>query len=330
MHIRSMGRGASESTLDTPVARRGAKADALDGSDRYEQYKRDHINILYLTDKSDVKEAAYFIKRELKPSGIGLDLETAAKAGRFGSFNGAIRTIQIGLDEPERGIRPVQFLLDCFSVDPTPILPLLRTENVEKQIHYMDFEQEWAMLHLGITIGNVYDTCIAMQVIQKKLKDMPIEEAQKLIPGWEKHNNKLSTLAELYMGLELPKENQASDWGREILTPDQKVYAAMDVAIMPGEDGLAGRLKEIAERVGVTEDIESRIAWVTGKIKDRVAKAKESKDDDAKRLTRAVKRTRTREELERVVVASRQMTLLADNAEAFADLVRERRADLVA
>lgn len=325
-----MGRGAGESTLETPVQRRGDGGEAADNSARYEQFKREHINILYLTDKSDVREAAYFVKKELDPKFVGLDIETAAKAGRFGSFNGAIRTIQLGFEEPDRGIEPVQFEIDCFRADPSPFLPLLRTRNVEKQIHYMDFEQEWAMLHLGITIGQVYDTCIAGQVIQKALKAMPLEEAQELVPGWEPHNNKLSTLASRYMGLDLPKDNQASDWGREILTPDQKVYAAMDVAIMPGEDGLAAKLKQIAEVVGVSKDIDNRIAWVTGKIKERVAKAKESKNDDAKRLTRAVKRTRTKEELDRVVVAARQMTLLADNADAFDTLVRERRRELVA
>lgn len=324
-----MGRGSGEALLDAPVKNRSNKKSGkreLTGAERYEKFRDEHLKVLYLTDDKSVSEAASYI-RKLDPKIISVDFETASKRGHFGSFNGSLRTIQLGFHEPERGIGPLQVIIDCHRCSPRPFLPMLRTRNSEKQIHYMDFEQEWAMLHLGISIGQVYDTCIAGQVIQKKLKSMPLEEAQKLVPGWEPHNNKLATLTERYLGLELPKENQASDWGQESLTPDQLVYAAMDVATLPA---LTEKLKEMAEKVGVTEDIDRRIAWVRGKIAERVEKAKAAQSDDSKRLVRAMKRARTTEELDRVLHVSRQMTILAENGPELQELYRERKKELAA
>lgn len=294
--------------------------------ERFQRLTREKLNVAYLCDDTSVKEAAKLVE-ELNPTSVSLDFETASKNGRFGSFNGSLRLIQIGLDEPERGIEPIQFVIDCHRASPKPFLKLLRSRDVEKQIHYMDFEQEWALLHLGTSIGNIYDTCIAFQVIQKELKEMPQEEAQRLVPGWEPHNNKLATLMERYLGMRMPKENQASDWGRKDLRPDQLVYASMDVAALPP---LAAEIKRIAKRVGCEDKIDKRIAWVKQKIAERVERAKEANNDDTMRVIRAMKRARTREELEELRIAARQMTVVAENAKQLQEAYRERKRALAA
>jgi len=345
----------------------------MTNADRYQKFMKEHLRVIYLTTDEEVKATAKYI-RSLEPSLVGLDVETASKNGSFGTFNGSLRTIQLGFDEPERGIGPLQVVIDCHSCDPRPFLPLLRTRNVEKQIHYMDFEQEWALLHLGISIGQIYDTCIASQEIQKGLKEVAKKEglkaaqkidpdwapkrsakdedeegarlrqimdeeglkaAQKILPNWEPHRNKLSTLATNYLHLELPKENQVSDWGRKELQADQLVYAAMDVATLPE---LTEKLKEVAakltsttkqgEEISVTEAIDRRIAWVKTKIYERATKRKRENNDDTKRLARAVKRATTRDELDRIAACSRQMTILAENSSDLAELLKERRREL--
>lgn len=323
-----MGRGGATETLGSVVApsRTDSGAAVQTPEDRFAEFTAENLNVVYLRTDAEVRRAAAEVKA-LDPTVVALDFETASKNGKFGSFNGSLRLIQIGLDEPERGIAPRQYVIDCFHADPKPFLGLLRSRKVEKQIHYMDFEQEWSLLHLGTSIGNIYDTCIAFQVIQRELGDMDPAEAERRLPGWEKHNNKLATLMEQYMGMRMPKDNQASDWGREKLSADQLVYATMDVAALPP---LVSEVRRIAKQVGCEQKIDRRIAWVKGKIAERVEAAQLANGDDARRLERAIKRANSLEELERVERAGRQMTVLAANSAQIRQLYNERKQALAA
>lgn len=286
--------------------------------------QREKMNVHYLTTDAEVREWVGKIKA-MNPKVLAVDFETASKNGRFGSTNGALRLIQLAVDEPERGIEPTQVVIDCFHADSGPVKDLFRDPEIEKQIHYMDFEQEWAQLHIGAQIKNVYDTCIASRVIQNKLQSMSAEEAEQVLPGWEKHDNRLATLLRNYLGLEMPKENQASDWGREELSSAQAVYATMDVVTLPP---LVREIKALAERAGATETVESRTRWIGGKIAERVRARRQGTEDDSARLGRALARASTRDDLERIWSSGRQMTIFSSNMSELKKLYREKRSKL--
>lgn len=305
MHLRLMGRTGSNAASMQLQEMRPAPAVADSAESRFRALQEEKINLHFASSDEEVVRLVEMIKA-MNPKVLAVDFETATKNGRFGSANGALRLIQLGIDEP--GKEPMQVVIDCFHADPGPVRDLFRDEAIEKQIHYMDFEQEWAQLHLGAEIRNVYDTCLAFQTIQKKLAGMDPEEAEKVLPGWQKHDNRLATLLRNYLGLEMPKENQASDWGREKLRPSQIVYATMDVVTLPL---LVEKVKEIAERAGASKDVENRTSWVGRKIKERVRDFRASRDDDSERVLRAMSRCRNRQELDRLYTSARQMTLFA-------------------
>jgi len=326
-----MGRGGSPQEAATlEVARgsgrrrvRGAHG-PLDAAERWQRFVREKLNVVYINSDAEAKRVAKVI-RELKPTRVGVDFETASKNGHFGTANGTLRTIQLGFDEPERGIRPMQVIIDCHHADPKPFLWLFRSRDIEKEIQYMDFEQEWALTHLGVSIQNIYDTCIAAQVIRKKLKDMPEKEVRRIIPNGLHENNKLGTLTRHFLDMEMPKENQRSDWSRPQLRSDQVVYAAMDVAVM---FPITDELKRIARKIDLDGEIDRRHGWIRKRIGERAERLMERHSDDAQRLMRAMHRARDLDELKRVWKLSRQMTVFAPHAKAVAEYYRARRKEL--
>lgn len=294
---------------------------------RWEDLKQEKINILYCQTQEELDSAMRTLV-ELDPQSIALDFETSSKNGRFGSTNGALRLIQIGVDDKENGIPPTQVIIDCLRVNPGASLrKLLRSNSIEKQIHFMDFEQEWAQVHLGTKINNVYDTCLAFQEIQKTLEGMDPEEAEGALPGWSKHRNTLAALVKNYMGMDMPKEEQASDWGRKDLSADQVVYATMDVVCLPP---LAERIKKIAEQTGATDGIRKRSKWVSRRIAERTEKRMKYNSDDSARFLRAIRRARSTEELQQLRDLSRQLTIYAKNREDMNNAYRKRREELSA
>jgi len=321
-----IGKGGEACARRRSAHARPQRSHALTPAERFESFTRSKLNVIYVDSDAEAKRMAKLV-RELEPSFIGLDFETASKNGHFGSLNGSLRTIQIGLDEPERGITPVQIVIDCHRADPAPFRSLLRSRQVEKLIHYMDFEQEWALMHLGVSIGNIYDTCIAGQEIRKKLRELEEDDVKRLVPGGIHVNNKLATLVSHYCGMEMPKENQASDWSQEQLRPDQVVYAAMDVATMPL---IASELKRLASALGIEKEIDKRIAWVKKRIADRVERLQQQNSDDAGRIATALLRAETKDELERIWRARRQMTVFAEHSEQLQEIYGNRRKELSA
>jgi ribonuclease D len=319
-----MGRGGG-TTAEAPATRlRGEGQSELSPSDRFIELQREKINLHYLTTEEEVREWVGKIQ-DLKPKVLAVDFETVSKNGRFGAANGALRLVQLAVDEPERGIEPTQIVIDCFHADPGPVASLFRDPEIEKQIHYMDFEQEWSQLHIGAKIANVYDTCLAFQTIQKKLGSMDPQEADRALPGWTKHDNRLATLLKKYQGLEMPKENQVSDWGREDLDASQVIYATMDVVTLPG---LVSEVKRIADRVDAHSDVADRTEWVAKKINQRVRNTRQAVEDDSARLSRALARAASITELDQVWSSRRQMTIYSTEAVALRNEYQQRRKQL--
>lgn len=295
-------------------------------AERWESFKEEKVNIIYCQTAEELDKAMKHIQ-DLSPSSIALDFETSSKNGRFGSTNGALRLIQIGVEDKEAGIEPVQVIIDCLKVNPGGSLrKLLRSSSIEKQIHYMDFEQEWAQIHLGTKINNVYDTCLAFQEIQRKLDGMSEEEAKRALPGWSgRHRNTLAALTHHYMGMDMPKEEQASDWGRPELSADQVIYATMDVAILPP---LTEKIKQIAKQTGSEDNIRRRSKWVSRRISERSEAKMRYNPDDSSRALRAVRRARSLDELQSLKELSRQLTIYGQNREEVNQAYRKRQSEL--
>jgi hypothetical protein len=321
-----MGRGGNKILQKSIQAHSSRGKEAVSN---YQKFKKDKLNIIYLTTDQQVKEVAKLI-RQINPQLMSLDLETASQSAGFGpakgSFSGTIRTIQLGLDEPERGIKPMQILIDCHKASPRPFVPFLRSRGIEKQIHFLDYEQSWSLTQLGTSIGQIYDTRLAYYVIQRKLKKMSDQEIQAVFPEYRPHSNRLDDLTKNLMGIELPKTNQASDWGKQQLSPDQLIYAAMDVAILPE---LTRKVKENASKLGLEKEIDLEIEKRKQQILNQVENAKQKNNDDSKRVIRALGRCRTKAELQRCLEVSKQMTILAENQSEVINIYKEKRNDLL-
>jgi ribonuclease D len=313
-----MGRARNLNLLRRPHRRA-----ALSTAERYQEFARQNLRVRYLTSNREVRETVRELTA-LAPAQLSVDFETTSKNGRWGVMNGSLSLVQLGVNELARGIEPQQWLIDCQQCDPRPFVGLLEDPDVEKLIHFLDFELEWSKVHLGArTITPIYDTCLAWQVINKKLKGLPAAEVQALIPGWEKHNAKLGTLVERYLGLEIPKDDQASNWGRRPLAAHQIIYAATDVAVLPA---LVARTRAYADTLGVSADITSRITYVKSRVHQRVGAAARSRHDDLTRVSLALERARNHSELDAIWQASRQMTLSAPSSERVRELYEQQLA----
>lgn len=296
----------------------------LTGEQRYQLFRDNNLSVRLLTDDRSVKEAIAYIE-ELNPTVLAVDYETARKRNSYGALNGTIRLIQLGVHEPQRGIENQQFIIDCHRADPAPVKRLFKNSEIEKQVHYLDFETEWTLTHLGCNFNNLYDTCAAWAVIQKELREMAPEERERVMPGWEKHNNKLVTIAEKTLGISIPKEEQGGYWERADLTADQIIYAAMDVAILPE---ITRRTKEAAERVGASDKVASRIDWLQGKVAARVKAKSPEELDDSLRVSETLERASSVEQLDRLWLVSHQVPVAAKNRGRLRQFYRKRRREL--
>jgi ribonuclease D len=96
---------------------------------------------------------------------------------------------------------------------PAPRLKALLTDpGVIKIFHFARFDVGMLLAHLNIVCEPVYCTKIASRLVRTYT---------------DRHG--LKDLCRELLGVELSKEQQSSDWGAEVLTPEQQRYAANDV-----------------------------------------------------------------------------------------------------
>lgn len=256
--------------------------DPEDADELFKLYQESRLNYRVLDSDDEVQQLVDAIE-EYGIEQIALDFETpCGRDGEYGVSEGRLRTIQIGIRHLAfNGYR--QWIIDCDKADPRPLRKILKSRKIEKVIHYSPFEQEWSIAHLGCEISNVYDTCLAAQSINKEFGrwlDDPKRgrvAVERVVEGWERQEPQakpasLSTLALNYLGLNITKEEQESDWGAE-LDEAQLRYAATDV-VLPLD--LAGGLRKIAEEQRITK----RIDWRCGKAR---SEAREELGDYQKR-----------------------------------------------
>ena len=143
----------------------------------------------------------------LRAEVLAVDIETTG----LDPYTAKIRLIQIAALE-----LPV-LVIDVFKAPEAieALRPLFSGDTV-KTFQNGKFDLKF-LTQAGVTIeGQIFDTMIAAQLLQAGLQRAA----------------SLSAIVKTYLGEELPKEEQQSDWGTESLTKSQVQYSANDAAIL--------------------------------------------------------------------------------------------------
>jgi ribonuclease D len=110
---------------------------------------------------------------------------------------------------------------------------LLANPQVLKIFHYGRFDIAVMLHYLHVRTAPVYCTKIAAKLVRTFT---------------ERHG--LKDLCRELLGVEISKQQQTSDWGQSLLTPEQMSYAASDVLHL---HALREKLNALLEREGRTE-----------------------------------------------------------------------------
>lgn len=170
----------------------------------------------------------------------------------------------VGIDTETTGLNPRRdrvrlltlsvpgktWLVDCFEVDPRPLFPVLQDRTLTG--HYLQFDLGM-LWELGFRPGRAECTMLLAQLLSASGT-----ETRK---GW----HSLAQVAQRTLGIELPKEQQKSNWAGR-LSQEQWDYAARDAEILlPLRE--AQRAEIDAAGMAMSADIESRslpaIAWMS-------------------------------------------------------------------
>jgi DNA polymerase-1 len=139
---------------------------------------------------------------------VGLDCETTD----LDPYKGDIRLTQLSDDQHTYVIDHKHFHGPSGY---QPLKQLLESSKPRTICHHSKFEQKWLLHKLGIRLGGIFDSMLASQLIDFNRKS---------------HN--LATLAKTYLGIELDKSLQSSDWTGD-LSENQLQYAVRDSQVLP-------------------------------------------------------------------------------------------------
>jgi ribonuclease D len=121
----------------------------------------------------------------------------------------------------------IQINRDSFQESPN-LVRLLEDDSILKIFHFARFDVALLYETFGILTKNIYCTKIA----------------SKLARTYTERHGLKSVCMELF-GIEISKKEQSSDWGKAVLTEEQKLYAANDVLYL---HLIRERLDKILER----------------------------------------------------------------------------------
>lgn len=157
-----------------------------------------------LLSKGDLPEQA---AREMAASGeVGLDCEMMG----LNPIRDRLCTVQI---TSEKG---TPYVIQVRENEPAPNLKaLLENEAVVKIFHFARIDIRYIKERMGIRTNNIFCTKIASRLARTYT---------------DRHG--LKELVREFIGDQMDKSNQASDWGREELSPEQLRYAADDVVYL--------------------------------------------------------------------------------------------------
>jgi DNA polymerase-1 len=147
---------------------------------------------------------------DLRDAGlVALDLETTGLDPRKDS----IRLLSLATID-------ATYTMDCRSVDPAELFPLLTEVTVVAHNALFDLG---FLSPLGFVTGKVADTMIISQELHAGAKVEPLKRGQT--------SHSLDSVVKRELGLELDKTHQSSDWS-SVLTPEMIEYAARDVEVL--------------------------------------------------------------------------------------------------
>jgi Ribonuclease D len=162
-----------------------------------------------ITDAAALSEAC----RELSAEPIlGFDTETT----ELDPYKGELRLVQLG---GRKSTVVIDLRAFTNPSDLAPLKNLLSAETPRKIAHNAKFDSKWVGHHLGVEVGGVFDTYLASQLIAA---------------GDSDRRHGLADVSQFFLGTEMDKAEQLSDWSAAELSASQIEYAARDAAIMPG------------------------------------------------------------------------------------------------
>ncbi|HZS07741.1 MAG TPA: DNA polymerase [Blastocatellia bacterium] len=160
---------------------------------------------------------------------IGFDTETTG----LDPHTSKLRLMQFAASSGGEAGEQAAYVIDCFSLTREqlrPVLELLAAARPVKVAHNAKFDVEFVMRHYGVRLGAVYDTMLASQLISA---------------GNEDDRHSLEAAARRYLGWQLDKGAQMSDWSGD-LTEYQLEYAALDaIAVLALREKLVPLLAEM-------------------------------------------------------------------------------------
>lgn len=179
-----------------------------------------------INDAEGVRKACDALKTE---DYLGFDTETTA----LDPYDGIVRLVQLsnGNDTKVIDLKPFADSGDLKNHPAlAPLRELLSAPKPIKVAHNAKFDAKWVRHHLGIDVGGVFDTLVASQLIAAGDQD-------------RRHN--LAEVANFFLGIEVDKSEQVSDWSAPELSQSQIQYAAKDAAIMVAlREKIVERLKQ--------------------------------------------------------------------------------------
>ena len=161
---------------------------------------------------------------------VSVDFETTG----LDAHVNRIRLVQIAVLGAE-GIADV-YVIDAFAVGAAlrPFLAeLFARKDLVKVIHNAKFEISFVRHLCGcrIQVNNIFDTMLASQLVNAGHYKPAISKLTKeLKRNYPSHS--LGAVCLKYLGIQLDKSQQTSDWSNPDLTEDQIHYAALDAAVL--------------------------------------------------------------------------------------------------
>lgn len=153
---------------------------------------------------------------------LGLDTETTG----LDPHSARLRLLQLATPEKT-------FIFDLFRFplgSLKPVLDLLAAPTPIKIAHNAKFDAKFLLKSSGIRLNGIFDTYLASLLISA---------------GDENHRHGLEPVAHRYLGLQLDKEPQLSNWAGE-LSEYQLEYAARDASVLlPLRERMSERLEEM-------------------------------------------------------------------------------------
>ena len=178
-----------------------------------------------ITDAETLQKACEQLKTE---EYLGFDTETTA----LDPYQGEVRLVQLsnGKDTKVIDLKPFAARGDLrTSQELAPLRDLLSAAKPIKIAHNAKFDAKWIAHHLGAELGGVFDTLLASQLIAA---------------GDQDRRHSLAEVTSYFLGTELDKSEQVSDWSAAELLQSQIEYAARDAATMiPLREKIVEKLK---------------------------------------------------------------------------------------